>query len=92
MTAVEWFAEELNNWRKKEFGESGIIGIPIEVLERAKKIEEEQGKNNFIGGYLTYAMKKNKLPYGIQYLNKLADIEKKGKKVYNKNFKNQKNK
>ena len=42
MTAVEFFAEELNKWRTKEFGEEAMIGIPIEVLEEANKLFEEQ--------------------------------------------------
>lgn len=53
-TAVEFFAEELNKWRTKEFGEDAIIGIPIEVLEEANKLFEQQiieawdvGKDSF---------------------------------------------
>lgn len=41
-TAVEFFAEELNKWRTKEFGEEAMIGIPIEVLEEANKLFEQQ--------------------------------------------------
>jgi len=53
-TAVEFFAEELNKWRTKEFGEEAMIGIPIEVLEEANKLFEQQiieawdvGKDSF---------------------------------------------
>lgn len=41
-TAVEWFAEELNNWRIKNFGEDSIIGIPTEVFEEALEMERMQ--------------------------------------------------
>jgi hypothetical protein len=32
-------------------------------------------------------MSKNKLPYGMEYLNKVADIEAKAEKLYDKPFK-----
>ena len=42
MTAVEWFAKELNKWRIKEFGLNAVIGIPTEVFEQAKELEKQQ--------------------------------------------------
>jgi hypothetical protein len=41
-TAVEFAFEELNKWRIENFGEDALIGIPQEVLDKAKQIEKEQ--------------------------------------------------
>jgi hypothetical protein len=60
----------------------------LEKVEELKKVERQKEKDNFIGGYLAHAMRKNKLPYGIEYLGKVADIEAKAEKEYkNKSFK-----
>ena len=49
-------------------------------------------KDDFINNYMDKQIKKNKLPYGIQYLNWLADKEEKAEKLYKalnkKQFKN----
>lgn len=79
-TAVEWLEAHLI-----EYGFD--LSLHKFEIEQAKKMEAKQRKNDFIGGYLTHAMKKNKLPYGIQYVNKVADIEKQGEKLYNKRSK-----
>jgi len=78
-TAVEWFEGYL-----KKFNHIQESLSLRKAFEQAKEMEESQRKNDFIGGYLTHAMKKNKLPYGIDYLNKVADIEKQAEKLYNK--------
>ena len=39
-------------------------------------------KAQFIADYIHKRMKNNKLPYSIQYLNKLADIEAKAEKAW----------
>ena len=60
----------------------------LEKVEELKEIEKQKEKNNFIGGYLTHAMRKNKLPYGFQGLLKVAILEEKAEKLYkNKTFK-----
>ena len=41
-TAVEFAFEELNKWRIENFGEDALIGIPQEVLDKAKEMEKEQ--------------------------------------------------
>jgi hypothetical protein len=48
--AVEWFAEELNRWRVKNFGEDSIIGIPEEVLQKAVKMEEDNISVSYVYG------------------------------------------
>ena len=59
----------------------------LEKVEELKKVEKQKEKDNFIGGYLTHAMSKNKLPYGMEYLSKVANLEAKAEKLYNKPFK-----
>lgn len=39
-------------------------------------------KDDFINNYMNKQIKKNKLPYGMQYLNWLADMEEKAEKLY----------
>ena len=39
-------------------------------------------KDDFINNYMDKQIKKNKLPYGMQYLNWLADTEEKAEKIY----------
>jgi hypothetical protein len=41
-TAVKFAFEELNKWRIENFGEDALIGIPKEVLDKAKEMEKEQ--------------------------------------------------
>jgi len=60
----------------------------LEKVEELKQMDKQQMKDAFIGGYLTYAMRKNKLPYGLEYINKVALLEEKAEKLYkNKTFK-----
>ena len=53
-TAVEFAFEELNKWRVETFGEFALIGIPQEVLDKAKEIEKRQiiDAYNTFGDYL----------------------------------------
>ena len=41
-------------------------------------------KEKFIGHYLTKKLKNHKLPYGMAYLNLLADTEEKAERAYKK--------
>jgi len=41
-SAVDIAFEELNKWRIKNFGEDALIGIPQEVLDKAKQVEKKQ--------------------------------------------------
>ncbi len=49
-TAVEFAFEELNKWRIENFGKDSLIGIPQEVLDRAKEIERQQHNKTFVEG------------------------------------------
>ena len=49
-TAVEFAFEELNKWRIENFGEDALIGIPQEVLDKAKEMEKKQIKDAYKKG------------------------------------------
>jgi len=51
---------------------------------------EDSEKNLVISTYVAMKMRYNKLPYGIEYLNKLADIEEQAERFYKSNFKKEK--
>ena len=46
-------------------------------------------KHDFISNYMNKQLKKNKLPYGLQYLNWLASKEEKADKLWKKYDKKQ---
>jgi hypothetical protein len=79
---VEWFANRISHGglvSKKQFND---------LLEQAKQMEKEQKKELVIGTYIDLKIKNNKLPYGLEYLNKLAKVEEKAKQYYNEKFTN----
>lgn len=39
-------------------------------------------KQEYVGRYLDRKLKNNKLPYGLQYLNLVAETEEKAEKAY----------
>jgi hypothetical protein len=51
---------------------------------------EDSEKKLVISTYVAIKMRYNKLPYGIEYLNKLADIEEQAERFYKSNFKKEK--
>lgn len=46
-------------------------------------------KQQYIGRYLDKKMKNNKLPYGLAYLNLVADYERKAEKYWERMIKKQ---
>lgn len=82
-SAVEWFNEQIID---KQNGEGDLRTWDM-ILEQAKEIEKEKEKSDFIGGYLTCAMKDHNLPYGKEYLNLLADKEIEAEAKYKETFK-----
>ena len=79
--AVEWFANRISHGglvSKKQFNE---------LLEQAKQMEKGQKKELVIGTYIDLKIKNNKLPYGLEYLNKLAKVDEEAKQYYNETFK-----
>ena len=81
MTAVEWLVDklDLNVFESDE--------EVAEVIDQAKEMDKEQKKQLVIGTYLDLKMKNNKLSYGMEYLNKVSDLEEEAEQYYNKNFK-----
>jgi hypothetical protein len=77
LTAVEFAFEELNNWRIKNIGSLAIIGIPMEVFEKAKEIEKKQRISDYYQGACDESDS-----HGAQYICK-SDAE----KWYNETFK-----
>ncbi len=80
--AVEWFANRISHGglvSKKQFNE---------LLEQAKQMSQEQNKGLVIGTYIDLKIKNNKLPYGLDYLNKLAKVEEEAEQYYNEKFTN----
>ena len=78
-TAVEWLIENSHIIPKNGLNKR-------ELIKQAKEMEKQEQKSNWMGGYLTCAMKDHNLPYGIQYLNLLADKEIETEQYYNKTF------
>ena len=56
------------------------------IPERIQNKTMEKEKLYWINGYLTCAMKDNNLPYGIEYLNFLADKQIEAEQCYNETF------
>ena len=65
-TAVEFAFEELNKWRVETFGEFALIGIPQEVLDKAKEMEKEQIIESYSSGYTDSS---NKYRFNRDYYN-----------------------
>jgi hypothetical protein len=86
-TAVEWLAEALAMAYKIE--EINIRNFTIKkLIEQAKEMEKQEQKSNWMGGYLTCAMKDH-IPYGKEYLNLLANKEIETEQYYNETFKSE---
>jgi len=82
-TAVEWLLFELSR--------NGLLpdGIPSDIHNKAKEMEKQEQKSNWMGGYLTCAMKDHNLLYGKEYLNLLENKEIEAEEYYNETFKSE---
>jgi hypothetical protein len=58
-----------------------------DIIEYAKRMDEADKKQLVIDTYVDLKMKNNKLPYGMQYLDKLTKLEEEAEKYYNETFK-----
>jgi len=83
-TAVEWLEDTLYPYLNKEDKE-----YTHSLFNKAKEMERQQEKSNWIGGYLACSMKDHNLPYGKKYLNLLADKENQAEQYYNETFKSE---
>jgi len=77
-TAVDWFVKQLP---------IRIIHSYHSEIIKVLEMEKEKEKSDWINGYLSCAMKDNNLPYGIEYLNLLADKEIEAEQYYNDTYK-----
>lgn len=50
-------------------------------------LDKMHAKQYFIGKYIQKRMKNNKLPYGMEYMNKLAKVEVAAEKAWKKQLK-----
>jgi hypothetical protein len=57
-----------------------------DIIEYAKRMDEADKKQLVIDTYVDLKMKNNKLPYGMQYLDKLTKLEEEAEKYYNKTY------
>ncbi len=84
MTAVEWLVQHLNlDETSPNYNEL--------IINKAKEMEKQEQKSNWMGGYLTCAMKDHNLPYGKEYLNLLENKEIETEQYYNETFKTKQN-
>ena len=76
-TAVEFAFEELNKWRIENFGDDALIGIPQEVLDKAKEIEKEQIIESYCQGCLDISKDESIFPRETseQYYNETFKSE-----------------
>jgi len=79
-TAVEWLVEQIN-----PYGAS----VHQDLFEQAKEMEEEQKKELVIATYTYLKMKDCQLPYGMEYLNKISELDEEAEQYYNETFKQQ---
>jgi len=91
-TAVEQAVDALRLWSDawNEFDKTSKNKPQSieEVIKPFIQMEKEQKKELVIGTYIDLKIKNNKLPYGLEYLNKLAKVEEKAKQYYNEKFTN----
>ena len=79
-TAVEWLVHEL--------GLNCTTDHEDEIHE-ALEMEEEQKKELVIATYTYLKMKDCQLPYGMEYLNKISELDEEAEQYYNETFKQQ---
>jgi hypothetical protein len=90
-TTVEQIIDEFNEELKVaiEIGNSDKIRTIKHLITIAKlhlPKEKEQQKQLVIATYVDLKMKNNKLPYGMEYLNKIAKLEEKAENYYHTEF------
>ena len=80
-SAVEWLVEQLTMQTSPYTKE--------QIIEIAKEMEDEQKKQLVIGTYIDLKMKDCQLPYGMEYLNKISELDEEAEQYYNETFKQQ---
>jgi hypothetical protein len=82
-TAVEWLMEEL-----PKHG-SGAVRTFGDLFQQAKEMEDDQKKELVVATYTYLKMKDCHLPYGMEYLNKISELDDEAEQYYNETFKRQ---
>jgi hypothetical protein len=57
------------------------------LVEQAKEMEEYQKKELVVATYTYLKMKDCHLPYGMEYLNKISELDDEAEQFYNETFK-----
>ena len=80
-TAVEWLQQEVILQTNLPLNLENVL-VFNKLIEQAKEMEKEQKKQLVIATYVDLKMKNNKLPYGMEYLNKIAKLKEKAENYY----------
>jgi trehalose-6-phosphate synthase len=86
-TAVEFLHSEYNRILGSVLVTPQQIIEMSDALEKAKKMEEEQKKELVVATYTYLKMKDCHLPYGMEYLNKISELDEEAEQYYNETFK-----
>jgi hypothetical protein len=81
-TAVEWLESEI-----LEHYSPFDNKLLYEAIHKAKEMEEYQKKELVVATYTYLKMKDCQLPYGMEYLNKISELDDEAEQYYNKTFK-----
>jgi hypothetical protein len=79
-TAVEWLVEKFMTENTTKEGWH-------EIFEQAKEMEDDQKKELVVATYTYLKMKDCHLPYGMEYLNKISELDDEAEQYYNETFK-----
>jgi hypothetical protein len=79
-TAVEWLVEKFMTENTTKEGWQ-------EIFEQAKEMDDDQKKELVVATYTYLKMKDCHLPYGMEYLNKISELDDEAEQYYNKTFK-----
>ena len=80
-TTVEWLQQEVILQTNLPLNLENVL-VFNKLIEQAKEMEKEQKKQLVIATYVDLKMKNNKLPYGMEYLNKIAKLKEKAENYY----------
>ena len=88
-TAVEWLETRAEEREKNNPNESAYWHLRelIKDFEQSKEMEEDQKKELVVATYTYLKMKDCHLPYGMEYLNKISELDDEAEQYYNETFK-----
>ena len=88
-TAVNQMIKELQEQFPKEMGDMYERNQLLleDIALRAKEMEDNQKKELVVATYTYLKMKDCHLPYGMEYLNKISELDDEAEQFYNETFK-----